>query len=58
MINPYTSTTVSNTHQNASVSSSYSTYSYGVKPAMNLKSNVIIAGGKGTKEDPFTIELE
>ena len=30
---------------------------YGIKPAMNLKSNVVITGGKGTKEEPFTIKL-
>ena len=29
-----------------------------VRPAMNLKSNVIITGGTGTKEDPFTIALQ
>lgn len=31
---------------------------YGIKPALNLKSNVVITGGTGTKEDPFTIELQ
>ena len=30
---------------------------YGIKPALNLKSNVIITGGDGTKNNPFTIEL-
>ena len=34
-----------------------SSYSYGVKPTLNLKSNVMITGGDGTKENPFTIEL-
>ena len=28
-----------------------------VRPSMNLKSNVVITGGTGTKTDPFTIEL-
>ncbi len=28
-----------------------------IKPALNLKSNVVITGGDGTKENPFTIEL-
>ena len=32
-------------------------YSYSSRPSMNLKSNVIITGGKGTKENPFTIKL-
>ena len=34
-----------------------STASYGVKPALNLNENVIITGGTGTINDPFTIEL-
>ncbi len=29
----------------------------GVKPSINLKSNVVITGGDGTKENPFTLEL-
>ena len=28
-----------------------------IRPALNLKSNVIITGGDGTKENPFTLEL-
>lgn len=32
-------------------------FNYGVKPALNLKSNVIITGGDGTKNDPFTLDL-
>ncbi len=30
----------------------------GVKPAMNLKSNVVITGGDGTKNNPFTVALQ
>ena len=30
----------------------------GIKPAFNLKSNVIITSGDGTKENPFEIELK
>ena len=33
------------------------TNSYGSRPAMNLKQNVVITGGKGTKEEPFSIKL-
>ena len=29
----------------------------GIKPAMTLKENVVITGGTGTKENPFTIKL-
>ena len=30
---------------------------YGVRPSMNLKSNVIITGGSGTKSDPFVLAV-
>ena len=30
---------------------------HGIKPAMNLKSNVVITGGDGTKNNPFTVKL-
>ena len=30
---------------------------YAIKPSLNLKSNVIITSGDGTKNNPFTIEL-
>lgn len=29
-----------------------------VRPAMNLKSNVVITGGDGTKNNPFTVNLD
>ena len=35
----------------------FPTDSYGSRPTMNLKSNVVITGGKGTKEEPFSIKL-
>ena len=31
---------------------------YGVRPSMNLKSNVVITSGLGTKEQPFEIALQ
>ena len=36
----------------------YSNSEYSIKPALNLKSNVIITGGDGTKEQPFNLALE
>ena len=33
------------------------TYSGGVRPSINLKSNVVITGGNGTKNSPFTLTL-
>ena len=31
--------------------------SYGVRPSVNLKSNVQITSGTGTESDPFTLDL-
>ena len=36
---------------------SSTTTALGITPSLNLKSNVIITSGTGTKSDPFTIEL-
>ena len=40
--------------------SSYSrrSYAYGVRPSLNLKQNVIITGGDGTLQNPFTLTLQ
>ncbi len=45
-------------HQNGIVSNSFSTTNYGVKPAMNLKANVIITSGDGTKNNPFELSVQ
>ena len=37
--------------------SSPSSNSYGVRPSLNLKSNIIITSGDGTKNNPFILEL-
>ena len=40
----------------------YGTHYYhndaGIHPTLNLKSNVVITGGSGTKQDPFKIKLQ
>ena len=33
-------------------------YNFGIKPALNLKSNVIITGGDGSLQNPFEIALQ
>ena len=33
-------------------------FSYSVRPALNLKSNVVITGGDGTKNNPFTLSVQ
>ena len=35
-----------------------SSYSFGIRPSLNLKSNVVITGGTGLKNDPFIINLQ
>ena len=43
--------------QNGMCAATSSTSTIGVKPAMNLKSNVVITSGDGTKNNPFKIKL-
>ena len=38
-------------------SGDFSTKSFGIKPSLNLKSNVVITGGNGTKNNPFILDL-
>ena len=55
---PVGSALVFNVRNDGSIySDSYSTSAYGIKPAIVLKSNVVITGGDGTINNPFTISL-
>ncbi|MCI5702075.1 MAG: hypothetical protein MR266_04850, partial [Erysipelotrichaceae bacterium] len=45
-----------NNYGNANLSNPSSTN--GVRPSINLKSNIVITGGTGTKSNPFTIALK
>ncbi len=59
-LTPYSTYYVRNVQSNGIPSEQYSgspTQSLAVRPAMNLKSSVIITGGDGTKNNPFTIAL-
>ena len=57
-LTPYSSSYVRCVSSNGSGSNhSPSSDSFGVRPSVNLKSNVQITSGTGTKTDPFTIEL-
>ena len=57
-LTPYTSTNVRLVHFQGYAQSSYPpTTAFGIKPSLNLKSNVIITGGDGTKNNPFTLAL-
>ncbi|MCI5702047.1 MAG: hypothetical protein MR266_04710, partial [Erysipelotrichaceae bacterium] len=58
LITPYSSSSVWDV-----TSSGYANYynpsgTFGVRPSINLKSNIVITGGSGTKSNPFTITLK
>ena len=58
-LTPYTSGLVLNIEYIAVALNVYdSKTAAGIKPSMNLKSNVVITGGDGTKDNPFTLKLQ
>ena len=57
-LTPYSSTNTHYVSNTPGFNSDTPSTAYSVRPSMNLKSNVIITGGTGTKEDPFTIALQ
>ena len=56
-ITPYSWSSVRWVHYNGSVIGNSSTNAFGVRPSLNLKSNVQIVTGTGTKTDPFVLTL-
>lgn len=58
LITPYTSSNIYSATTDGRYSSTVALNDpSGIRPAMNLKSNVVITGGDGTKNNPFTIKL-
>ena len=57
ILTPYDTSSVRLVSNDNGADSYSPTDSYGSRPSMNLKSNVIITGGKGTAREPFTIKL-
>ncbi len=57
LITPRNSYTLRNVNANGGSSYNSPSVSYGIRPALNLKENVIITGGDGTKNNPFQIKL-
>ena len=58
-LTPYNTSNVRNINSSGfAYYNSASTALYGVRPTLNLKSNVIITSGDGTKENPFEIALQ
>ena len=56
-LTPYGSSDVRNVGSGGSAGNYTPTRSRGVRPSMNLKSNVQITSGTGVKSDPFTVQL-
>jgi len=57
LITPDSSSGVRSVLSNGLLSSSYPSSTKAVRPSVNLKSNIIITGGDGTKNSPFQIAL-
>ena len=58
LITPYISYHVWHVHKGNVYNHDYPSNAYGARPSINLKSNIVITGGTGTKSDPFTIALK
>ena len=58
LLTPYSSSNVWYIYSSCYGDDMKTSVTYGIRPAMNLKSNVIITGGDGTKENPFTLALQ
>ena len=56
-LTPYSSFDVRSVRNTGNASNDSPSRAYGARPSMNLKQNVIIAAGDGTKNDPFTLAL-
>ena len=56
-LTPYSVSYVHNIYYNSGTSRDSPSNKYSVWPSLNLKSNVVITGGTGTKSDPFVITL-
>ena len=55
LLNPYSSSNVWFVYNNGSANYSNPSNTRGVRPSINLKSNIQLSGGSGTKDDPYTI---
>ncbi len=56
LLNPYSSSTVWSVYYIGNGNYSYTpSNSYAARPSINLKSDIQLSGGSGTKDDPYTI---
>ena len=54
-LTPYSTSSARYVYDNGNADNNTSTKSYGVRPSINLKSNVQIINGDGTKQNPFEL---
>ncbi len=57
VLTPYSTSGIHYIYGDSFSGSSESIADFGIKPSLNLKSNVVITGGNGTKNSPFQIAL-
>ena len=55
LLNPYNSSYLWNVYDSGYSSSLYPSYTFGVRPSINLKSDIQLTGGSGTKDNPYRI---
>ena len=55
LLNPYSSSNVWNVSTGGYAHNRNPSFTSGVRPSINLKSNIQLSGGSGTKDDPYTI---
>ena len=55
LLNPYSSSNVWYVYYNGNRSYYIPSWIHGARPSINLKSNIQLSGGTGTKDDPYTI---
>ena len=58
LITPYSSSYIWYVYYHGYADSNNPSNTYGTRPSINLKSNIVITGGSGTKSNPFTISLK
>ena len=57
LLTPYSTFNVHSVYTFGNAGDYTSTVAYGVRPSLNLKSNVQITSGTGTKSNPFVVTL-
>ena len=57
-LTPYSASNVRHVNDYGNADGNNPSSASGVRPSINLKSNVVITSGDGTKNNPFTLELQ